>query len=82
MSKFTELVLSTVVVGISMSLLTPLSMAQEQEIPQLGGVWTNASRTSLTRPRGLETLVVPGEEAEQIVAKMSIAGISAENVEA
>ena len=82
MSKFTELALSTVIMGLSISLLAPLSVAQERQIPQLGGIWTNASRTSLTRPSGLETLVVPSAEAEQIVAAMSIAGISAENVEA
>ena len=82
MSKLAKIILSSVIAGAPMSLLSPLSAAQDQEIPQLDGIWTNASRTSLTRPRGLETLVVPGDEAEQIVAGMSIAGISAENVEA
>ena len=82
MSKLAKLILSIVIASTSVSLRSPLSMAQDQVIPQLDGIWTNASRTSLTRPRGLETLVVTGDEAEKIVASMSIAGISAENVEA
>ena len=78
MSKLAKLILCTMIAGACMSLLSPLSVAQDQVIPQLSGVWSNASRTSLTRPRGLETLVVTGDEAEKIVAGMSIAGISAE----
>lgn len=81
MSKFAKLALSTVIAGISMSLLTPLSIAQDQDIPDLSGVWTNASRTNLTRPRGVESLVVPGDVAEQIVANMGLAGISVESIE-
>ena len=82
MSKLTKLILSSVIASTSVSLLSPLSMAQNQVIPQLGGIWTNASRTSLTRPRAINTLIVPDDQAEKIVASMSIAGISAENVEA
>lgn len=81
MSKFVKLALSSVIAGVSMSLLTPLSVAQDQNIPELDGIWTNASRTGLTRPRGIESLVVPGDVAEQIVANMGLAGISVENIE-
>lgn len=81
MLKLTKLTLSSVIAGISMALLAPVSVAQDEAIPQLGGTWTNASRTGLTRPRGVETLVVPGDVAEQIVSRMGIAGISPENLE-
>jgi len=81
MSKISKITLRAAFAGVSLSVLTPLSIAQDQEIPQLSGIWTNASRTGLTRPRGVETLVVPGETAEQIVANMGIAGISAASVE-
>lgn len=81
MSKFSNLALSAVIAGISLSLHAPASIAQSDEIPQLGGIWTNASRTGLTRPRGIDTLVVSGEVAEEIVANTGIAGISVENIE-
>ena len=81
MSKFNKLSLRSVIAGIALPLLAPFSAAQSQDIPQLGGIWTNASRTGLTRPRGVESLVVPGEVAQQMVANMSIAGISVENIE-
>ncbi len=82
MLKITKLAMSSAFAGISLSLLSPLGFAQDGQRPELSGIWTNASRTSLTRPRGVETLVVPGEVAEQMVANMSIAGISQENIEA
>lgn len=82
MLKLSKLVISSVCAGISMSLLSPLTLAQEEQKPQLSGVWTNASRTGLTRPRGVETLIVAGDVAAQMVENMSIAGISQENIEA
>lgn len=81
MIKFSKLALSSIIASITLPLLAPVSLAQDQERPQLSGIWTNASRTGLTRPRGIESLVVPAEVAEQIVANMSIAGISVENIE-
>ena len=56
--------------------------AQNQSRPDLEGVWTNASRTPMSRPQGIDRLVVNAEEAARIVEQMAIAGISAENVEA
>ena len=56
--------------------------AQKLPRPDLEGVWTNASRTPMSRPRGIDRLVVNAEEAARIVEQMAIAGISAENVEA
>ena len=51
MSKLAKLILSIMITGTSVSLLSPLTVAQEQVIPQLGGVWTNASRTTQLRYR-------------------------------
>ena len=55
--------------------------SQSQPRPDLEGVWTNASRTPMSRPQGIDRLVVNAEEAARIVEQMAIAGISAENVE-
>ena len=57
-----------------------ISLAQINEHPSLTGIWSNASRTSLTRPRGTE-LVVSASQAQEIVRNLSIAGISRENIE-
>ena len=82
MSKFKQLTVTSALLGLSLSVLSTLSTAQDSARPDLSGVWTNTSRTGLTRPRGVETLVVSAEQAQQMVANMSIAGISAENVAA
>ena len=57
-----------------------ISLAQIYENTNLTGIWSNASRTSLTRPRGTE-LVVSASQAQEIVRNLSIAGISRENIE-
>ena len=57
-----------------------ISLAQIDEHPNLTGIWSNASRTSLTRPLGTE-LVVSASKAQEIVRNLSIAGISRENIE-
>ena len=67
---------------IGLSLAAAMALAQEAGRPDLEGVWTNASRTPLSRPQGIDRLVVTSEEASRIVAEMAIAGISAENIEA
>ncbi len=82
MSKFKQLTVTSALLGLSLSVLSTLSTAQDSARPDLSGVWTSTSRTGLTRPRGVETLVVSAEQAQQMVAAMSIAGISAENVAA
>ena len=82
MSYSKPLTITTALLGFTLSIGSTLSLAQNTVRPDLSGVWTNSSRTGLTRPRGIDTLVVSGERAEEIVANMSIAGISAENVAA
>lgn len=82
MSKFKPLTVTSALLGLSLFILSTSSMAQDSARPELSGIWTNASRTGLTRPRGIEPLVVSAEQAQQMVATMSIAGISAENLAA
>ena len=67
---------------LGLSLAAAGAQAQDAGRPDLEGVWTNASRTPLSRPQGIDRLVVSAEEAERIVTNMAIAGISAENIEA
>ena len=55
-------------------------LAQNEERPDFSGIWSNASRTSLSRPRNTE-LIVSAEQAQTIVENLSIAGISRENIE-
>lgn len=78
--QFKKLGVGSVLFGLIVPFLAVDSTAQESSRPELSGTWTNASRTGLTRPRGVETLVVSGETAEEIVAGMAIAGISPDNV--
>jgi hypothetical protein len=51
------------------------ALAQKAERPDLQGIWTNASLTSLSRPRGVDSLVVSPEEARIIAARTPIAGL-------
>jgi len=71
---------TAILAGLSLLILPPASLAQTSERPELSGIWSNASRTSLTRPRGTD-LVVSQERAQEIVSSLSIAGISRENIE-
>lgn len=60
---------------ICASLLTLPAQAQDNARPDLEGIWTNASLTKLSRPSGVETLVVTPEEAGVIAANTPIAGL-------
>ena len=80
--KIKKFILITIIFGTALPILPTLGFTQNEEKPQLSGIWSNASRTSLTRPRGIETLVVSSEVAQEMVRNMSIAGISRENIEA
>ncbi len=51
------------------------ALAQDIIRPDLEGVWSNGSLTNLTRPRGLESLVVTAEEARVIAASVPIGGL-------
>lgn len=55
--------------------------AEEAKRPDLTGTWTNASLTGLSRPSGVESLVVTEERAMEIAQGTAIAGISREDAE-
>jgi hypothetical protein len=59
-----------------------LIWAQDDTRPELGGLWTNAALTRLSRPENIEPLVVTAEQAQQIAAGTSIAGLPAGEFEA
>jgi hypothetical protein len=69
-------------VGITLTISSALSWAQEQARADLGGVWTNAALTRLTRPENVEPLIVTAARARQIAASTSIAGLPAGEFEA
>ncbi len=51
------------------------AQAQDNTRPDLEGVYTNASLTKLSRPSGVDTLIVTPEEARVIAANTPIAGL-------
>ena len=59
-----------------------IGTVQADERPDLEGLWTNSSLTGLTRPSGVDQLVVTAEEALQIAANTSIAGLPADQIDA
>lgn len=69
-------------VSVALGLTSAATIAQSATIPDLEGTWTNASLTGLTRPKGVDKLVVSPEEAQQIVANTSIAGLPVGEVNA
>lgn len=51
------------------------TFAQNSVRPDLEGIWTNASLTKLSRPQGVDSLVVTADEALVIAAATPIAGL-------
>lgn len=76
------LTLKSVTVGLSLAIASSMSLAQSNERPDLEGLWTNASLTNLQRPQNVDKLVVTPEEAAQIVANTSVAGLPINEVDA
>ena len=70
MSRTRQLISSLSILSIALS--SSLVMAQR---PDLEGIWTNKSLTSLQRPEGVDSLVVSPEQAVIIAARTPIAGI-------
>jgi hypothetical protein len=68
--------ITSALLGLSLSALPVLVLAQSSARPDLTGIWSNASLTGMTRTRGVEELVVTREVAEQIAAVTPIAGIA------
>ncbi len=82
MSNAKQLTVTSTILGLSLALASTMGLAQGSERPELNGIWTNASLTSLSRPRGVEKLVLTAEEAQQMAANVSIAGLPASEVDA
>ena len=59
---------------LGISVVVPAA-GQDAAKPDIDGIWTNASLTSLNRPEGVESLVVTPEEARAIAARTPIGGI-------
>ncbi|MDG2420350.1 MAG: hypothetical protein P8N40_01455 [Gammaproteobacteria bacterium] len=57
---------------IASSLACSFANAQSDR-PNLEGIWTNASLTNLQRPEGVDSLIVPPEQAQIIAAATPIA---------
>lgn len=65
------------VFGLVMVLVTcPTAVGQQRA--DLTGTWTNASLTTLSRPAGVDKLILSKTEADALVAKISIAGFAPE----
>jgi hypothetical protein len=60
---------------LTLTFLACASAFSQADRPDLEGIWTNASLTNLTRPRGVESLIVSPEEALAISAVTPIAGL-------
>lgn len=75
MPKAALLFSRSALLGVAIGITASVSIAQSADIPDLEGVWTNASLTGLTRPRGVEKLLVTPAQAQEIAANTSIAGL-------
>lgn len=77
--------LTTSLAAVAMALMVGAASAQVPRAadgkPDLTGIWTNASLTPLSRGQGVKSLVVSEDEAKEIAAKTSIAGIPADDPE-
>lgn len=82
MIKARQHVANFTLLALTIAMTSSLSIAQDAERPDLSGLWTNASLTNLNRPQGVDKLVVTPEEAQQIVANTSVAGLPINEVDA
>lgn len=74
----TNLLKNAARIGATVVLSTAIyssAIAQGGQRPDLEGIWTNASLTKLSRPAGVESLVVSAAQAQVIAASTPIAGI-------
>lgn len=72
---------SAVLAGALLATAVMPVYAQQESRPDLTGTWSNKSLTGLTRPRDVEKLVVTPEEAAQIAANTSVAGLPVDQVD-
>lgn len=77
-----SLLLVVYLAGCTQTLNSANSKASLSDRPQLTGMWTNASMTGLTRPAGIDKLILSKEEADRIANGAPIAGIPRKQIEA
>lgn len=70
------------IAAFSLIICSAPAWAQTDARPDLGGLWTNAALTRLTRPQNVDPLIVTSAQAQQIAANTSIAGLPAGEFEA
>jgi hypothetical protein len=76
MKSITPVTVTATLLGLSLAFTSTASLAQSGARPDLSGIWTNASLTNLTRPTGVDKLIVSPDEARQIADATPIAGIA------
>jgi hypothetical protein len=74
--------LSSTALVFTLAASSTASFAQGDPRPELGGIWTNAALTRLTRPANVEQLIVTAAQAQQIISNTSIAGLPVGEFEA
>lgn len=82
MNNANPLAVAATAMALSLSIVPLSGLAQNNERPDLEGIWTNASLTGLTRAEGVDQLVVSPERAQEIAAGSSVAGLPADQVDA
>lgn len=80
MSKTERFIAKVGICGLMFTLAACATVGADNQAqrPELTGIWTNASLTNLTRPRGVDKLVLSPEEAQVMAANTGVAGISPE----
>lgn len=82
MFKYRQLFQISVFILLSTAMIAVVNTKENaKERPNLTGIWTNASLTSLTRPRGVDKLVLSAEEAQTMAENASVAGVPPEEVD-
>jgi len=66
--------------GVLILLAMP-ALSRADDRPDLNGTWTNISLTGLTRPAGVDKLVLTPEEAQRVADGLPIAGIPRGEIE-
>jgi hypothetical protein len=75
---------SSCVIRIGLPTLITLAfpgLAAAGERPELTGIWTNVSATPLTRPAGVDPLVLTAQQAENVVKGLPVYGIPRDAIE-
>ncbi len=80
-ATLTSAVIAALAAGLAGSAAAEDAETAPAQRPDLTGTWTNASLTGLSRPRGVDSLVVSEEKAVEIAQGTAIAGVSREEAD-